>query len=92
VQNVCPQFEKMKSGLRDVLKNKEAGFSREQTDYTWKKVAEQFAKGEAILKMAGDAGLYMECDKGSNYVAGLIQLVPGMGGAVQNGPIRKKDF
>jgi hypothetical protein len=44
------------------------------------------------MRVYGDAQLYTECDQASNYVAGLIMLVPGMGGATQGPPMRKKDF
>ena len=40
---------------------------------------------EAVLKVTGDPQLYTECEQNSKYVAGLILLVPGMGGPGQRG-------
>jgi hypothetical protein len=84
-----PQFENTRSGLRDVLKSKETGLPPEQVELIWNATAEKFKQLEAVLKVAGDAQLYTECEQNSKYVAGLLLLVPGMGG---DAPPRKKDF
>jgi hypothetical protein len=86
------QFENTKSGLRDILKSKEAALSSEQVEGIWDATAEKFKTIEATMKVYADAQLYTECDQASNYVAGLIMLVPGMGGSTQGPPSRKKDF
>jgi len=86
------QFENTRAGLRDILKSKEAGMSSEQVDAIWNATAEKFQKLEPVLKVAGDAQLYTECDQNSRYVAGLILLVPDMGTPTQGTPLRKKDF
>jgi hypothetical protein len=86
------QFENVRSGLRDVLKSKETSLPPEQVERIWNATAEKFKQLEAVLKVVGDAQLYTECEQNSEYVAGLILLVPGMGGPPQNAPLRKKDF
>jgi hypothetical protein len=86
------EFENAKSSLRDVLKRKETGLPPEQVERVWNMTAEKFKQLEAVLKVAGDAQLYTECERTRKYVAGLILLVPGMGGPSQDVPARKKDF
>jgi len=86
------EFNNARSGLKDVLKNKEAGLPREQVERIWNATAEKFKQLEAVLKVNGDAQLYTTCQQNSEYVAGLILLVPGLGGASQDAPLRKKDF
>jgi hypothetical protein len=83
------QFENTRSGLREVLKSKEAGLSTEQVDGIWNATAERFRKVEAVLKVAGDAELYTACEQNSRAMS--LGLVPGMGGPLQP-PLRKKEF
>lgn len=86
------QFENTRAGLKDVLKSKETELPPEQVERIWNATAEKFKQLEPVLKVIGDARLYTECQQNSKYVAGLILLVPGMGGASEDTPLRKKDF
>ena len=86
------EFENARSSLRNVLKRKETGLPPEQVERVWNATAEKFKQLEAVLKVTGDPQLYTECEQNRKYVAGLILLVPGMGGPSQDAPARKKDF
>ena len=86
------EFKNTRLGLRELLKNKEAGLSSELVKEAWNATAEQFKQLEAVMKVYGDAQLYTECDQTSRYVAGLMMLVPGLRGTTQGSPLRKKDF
>jgi hypothetical protein len=88
------QFEHARSGLKDVLRSieKETGLSTNQVQNIWNATAEKFKELEPVLKVAGDAQLFTECDQNSRNVAGLILRMPGMGGGSEGTPLRKKDF
>jgi hypothetical protein len=86
-----PQFENARSNLRNGLKEMEKSVTPEETNPIWNRTAEQFRAMESMLRMSGDERLYTECDQSSRYVAGLLLISPGLGGASQ-APLKRKDF
>jgi hypothetical protein len=85
------EFENTKAGLREVLRSKEVGFPPEQAESIWNAAADKFQQVESVLKIAGEARLYADCDRNGRYIEGLLTLVPGMEGPSSPLP-RKKDF
>jgi hypothetical protein len=85
------RFDSTKTGLREVLRSKEAGFPSEQADSIWNATAEKFKQLEGVLHTGGDARLYSDCEYNSRYVEGLLTLASQPGGQPTL-ILRRKDF
>jgi len=84
------QFDNTKVELREILRNQEANIPPERAQSVWNVTAEKFRQLEDVLKIAGEAQLYTDCDQNSRYIEGFLTL------AQMHGPssslLRKKDF
>jgi hypothetical protein len=85
------QFDNMKAGLREFLRSREATFPSDQADSIWNVTAEKFQQLEGVLKIAGDARLYTDCDQHGRYIEGLLMLASRMGEPSEP-LLRRKDF
>lgn len=83
-----PEFEKLRSRLKDAIKVKEADVPRDQVDAIWKETAENFHNFDLGMKTMNDFALRYFCTVKSGEANRIIS--PPM--EPQLPPLRKKDF
>lgn len=84
------EFDKVKIGFREFLKNRQAAFPPDSTDKLWNAVAVKFQKVEAALDRTGAVQLYGACEQASRQAAAL--MMPATGELTSGPPLRRKDF
>jgi len=84
------QFDDVRAGLREFLRNKEVAFPRELADKLWNAIAMKFQKIEAALERAGTVQLYRECEQASKQAAAFMMLATSE--PTSGPPLRRKDF
>jgi len=82
------QFDRVKSGLRGFLINKELSVPHDRADALWNSAAENFTKIEGSLERVGNVQFFAECEQVSRRAATLTMPQTGD----QGPPLRKKDF
>ena len=70
------EFKNARVGLKNVLKNKEAGLPREQVERIWNATAEKFKQLEAVLKVAGAPNSTRYVSKTANTLRVSFCLCP----------------